>query len=88
MKLIKIHFAQEPLSDTAAKVLSQAMFEAARQAGIEIPPSAVEILDLAAGRVYRGARLGSRIRAQIEATCQNISALWPTIAPPQRRRRG
>jgi hypothetical protein len=55
------------------------MFEAALVDGLKLPSSQVLYVDVPRGVRYKAARLGARMRANIEAACQNIAAIWPTI---------
>ncbi len=78
-KLIKLEFsAAEPLP-AAVQVISQAMFEAAEQANLGLPSASVLYLDVPRGVAHKGARLGSRMRRDIESVCLSISAIWDTL---------
>lgn len=78
-KIIKFHFGSEPLSEDAISIYSQAMFEASQLADLSLPSSSILLLDISSGTEHKGARLGSRMRKQIEAACLNISAIWDKI---------
>jgi hypothetical protein len=78
-KLIKLDFSdQEPKPDTI-KVIAQGIFEAALVDGFQLSSSQVLYVDVPRGVRYKAARLGARVRANIQAACQNIEAIWPTI---------
>jgi hypothetical protein len=78
-KIIKLGFNKSAPKDMTVKIIAQTLFEAAELRGMALPSSAVLFLDVARGQEYRGARLGSRMRKDIEAACQNISAIWDSI---------
>jgi hypothetical protein len=78
-KIVKLEFSATPPELNRIRVISQAMFEAAEVAGLGISSSQVLYLDVPRGNEHRGARLGARMRNDIEATCQIISAIWDTL---------
>ncbi len=78
-KIIKLEFGVEKPSTRMIEIISQAMFQAAQVGGYSLTSSGVLYLDVPRGREYRGARLGARLAKDIEATCENISAIWDKI---------
>jgi hypothetical protein len=78
-KLVKLEFAEKDPDNEAIKIITQGMFEAALVDGLKLPSSQVLYVDVPRGVRYKAARLGARMRANIEAACQNIAAIWPTI---------
>jgi hypothetical protein len=78
-KLVKLEFSATEPSPVAIQVISQAMFEAAEQANLGLPSSGVLYLDVPRGVAHKGARLGSRMRKDIESACLSISAIWDTL---------
>ena len=46
---------------------------------MRLTSSSVILLDIPRGEEHRGARMGARMRNDIEAACQNIEAIWDTI---------
>jgi len=77
-RLIRLEFAND-LAANGTRIIAQSIFEAAIQAEMEIPSSAVSVWRLADGTMHGGARMGSRMRKDIEAACKNIAAIWPSI---------
>jgi hypothetical protein len=75
-KLIKLEFGVVEPSGDEIKIISQAMFEAAEQEGMKITAASILLLDVPRGVEHKGARMGSRRRRDIEATCQIIDAIW------------
>jgi hypothetical protein len=82
---VRLHLAVEPLSDLELRVFCQCMFEAAIARGFKLASSAVTIYDVHRATFHRGARVGARTSAVIQAALVNIATLWPTIEPPRRR---
>jgi hypothetical protein len=78
-KIVKLEFAVNEPDQRAVQVISQAMFEASQQGNLGLPASCVLYLDVPRGREHRGARLGSRMRSEIESTCLSISAIWDRL---------
>ena len=61
------------------KILAQIVFEATVQGNLGLSRSAVRIWDCFTGEVYSLTGPNIRLRAEIEARCEEIVALWPTI---------
>lgn len=75
--LLRLEFASRQPEDQLLRVMSQIMFEATTG----LASTTIGIVDVPRGRVVRGARMGSRIKADIVAACRSIEAIWPTITP-------
>lgn len=80
-RFLKLEFAKNEPSAETVKIVSQIMFEAALIAKIPVGSSDVIYLDVARGRSYKGARVGSRLKTEVEAACANITSLWDGIRP-------
>ena len=78
-KVLKLEFSVRQPSDALVKIVAQAMFEATAVTNMHLVSSSVLYLDVPRGQIYRGARLGARMRKDIEAACMNISAIWDRI---------
>lgn len=78
-KLLKLDFSGREPEAGVVKVVAQGMFEAALAGGLTLSSSQVLYVDVARGVRHKGARAGARMRANIEAACQNIEAVWPTV---------
>jgi len=78
-KVLKLEFSSTPPDARQIAVICQCMYEGLLQSGVSATSSSVVYLDVPRGQEYRGARQGARMRREIEAACQNITALWPTI---------
>lgn len=83
-RLIVVAFPATPMDERDARITTQCVFEAARLKIDGLRASSVVICEVASGTEHRGARVGSRMRADIEAACENICALWGGIARPRR----
>jgi len=84
-KIIVLGFQKNELTEREIKIHTQCVYEAALQVLPELESSSVLLCEISCGVAHRGARAGSRMRREIEASCENISALWDSIAPPPRR---
>ncbi len=82
-RLIKLDFSEEEPSTEIVKIVSQIMFESAASSGLDIPAGSVLYVDVCRGREHRGARLGARVRRDIEAACETIAQVWDSIRPPR-----
>lgn len=85
--LVKLAMATEEPDERILKVLAQGLFEAASVNGVKLPAASVRIVDVPRHATHKGARMGSRIRAQIDAALEMIENLWPSVVPPLRRAR-
>lgn len=78
-KLIKLELVKDPPTKKIISIISQILFEAQSQTGMGLRSSSVLYYDVLRGKIYKGARMGSRIRREIEAACKNIAAMWDGI---------
>jgi len=75
-KIIKLDFTTRKPVDKAVKIITQMMFETQSSGALELSGSSILYLDVPRGTIYKGSRIGSRIRREIEDACKNIAALW------------
>lgn len=85
-KLVRIDFASKETPNEQIKIMCQCMFEAARTTSSTVTTGSILYLDVARGREHRGARIGARVRSDIEAACETIEAVWDSIRPSASRR--
>lgn len=78
-KIIKFEFGVNAPPDEIVKIVTQGLFEAAHKVGFDFAGKDVLVVDVLRGKVHRGARLGARRGAEIEAACLTISAVWDTL---------
>jgi hypothetical protein len=81
-KIIKFEFSPDDPKPQLLRIMSQIMFEAALEGGMQLQPAGVLILDVHRNRVHRGARLRTRLKRDIEAACETIANVWPALEPP------
>jgi hypothetical protein len=78
-QLVKLEFSNSELSQMAIKIICQGMFEAVTRTDLGLKSSDVMLFDVPRGAIHRGARMGSRLAREIEASAQNIIAMWDSI---------
>jgi len=78
-KIVKLEFSSEQPNPQVIKIVSQAMFEAVSNSGLNLPSRNVLYIDVPRGTSHKGARVGARMRKEIEAACENIKAIWDSI---------
>lgn len=78
-RIIKLDFSVGAPESAQIKIISQAMFEAAVKSKLSLQAADVLYLDVERGVVHKGAKLGARMARDIEAACQNLSAIWDTV---------
>lgn len=78
-KLIKLELGAFTPKPLAVKIITQVLFEAARTVNLPISPQHVIYLDVARGTLHKGAKTRTRLKREIEDSCRNIEAVWPTI---------
>lgn len=80
-RLLKLEFSKGEPDPDVVKIISQIMFEAALDARLPVKSTDVLYLDIARGARHKGARVGARMRTEIDAACANIAAMWEGIKP-------
>jgi hypothetical protein len=75
-RFVKLAFSKEAQDERVSRVMAQVMFEALEEHGLGVTSGQVRVYNLSSGDDSRGARLGSRLRADIEAACETLEALW------------
>jgi len=78
-KIIKLEFTKDKPDNKLVKIVSQAMYQAQSDAGLGLSSSSVLYFDIPRGKVHKGARAGSRMQTELEAACENVSAIWEGI---------
>jgi hypothetical protein len=86
VKLLKLEFSTDEPSDQTVKILTQCLYEAAVPTMPDLVGSSAILLDVPRGRECKGARAGARMWREIEAACQTIAQVWPSVEPPKRSR--
>lgn len=78
-KIIRLDYSRDEPDAKYCSIAAQIMFEAACEADIDLPTSAFVIRHIESRTDYTPARKGARILRDIEATCENIQAIWQTL---------
>ena len=82
---IKLHFSKtHPHSEESAGFVSAALNEFCKAHLIGatdaiVNPTFCQVIDVASGKVHQGVKSTKQRLADIDAACQNIAGLWPTI---------
>jgi hypothetical protein len=78
-KIIKLGFTPKEPAEQMIRIITQGMYEAASIAELGLKSADVLYFDVRRGEVHKGARVGARLKSEIQAACQNISAIWDQI---------
>lgn len=78
-KLLKLDFVVKKVDEEIPKVITQLMLEAAQSQGMTISPSRVEYVHVSSGTSVKGNAARVRVMGNIEASCENISAIWDSL---------
>lgn len=78
-KLVKLDLSKRAPDPKMVRAILQVTFQAALASGLEVEPGNVVYLDVHRASQYKGAKVRTRLKAEIEAACRNIEALWPGI---------
>ena len=78
-RVIKLEFGVDAPAPDEIKIISQGLYEAAKGVLPAITNRSVIYLDVPRSLEHFGARAGSRTLREMEAACQNIEAVWPTL---------
>jgi hypothetical protein len=78
-KIIKLDFSEKPPDPRVVVIVLQVMYEAAAAAGLAVKPKDVVYLDVVRNEQHTGAKMKAALKKEVEAACDNIEALWPTI---------
>ncbi len=78
-KLIRLEFSKTPPTETTIHVVTRGLYEAARQAGLDVGPSGGVYLDVPRGQAHTGGPLGARLQREVQAACETIAAIWDNL---------
>lgn len=73
---------REACNLSAMRVIAELAYEAFRRVLRDLPPQAVQVIDVRRGIVIELQQAGAIARDLAEA-CKTISVLWPQLAPPR-----
>lgn len=77
-QLIKLELGAKVPRPEVIRIITQVIFEAT-DGLIQVAPKDVLFLDVIRGTLSRGARIRTRLKADIDAACRNIEDMWPNI---------
>jgi hypothetical protein len=80
-RYVFFNFARVEADPSLQRIMVQCLYDAIRSEGIVLGGRDVQVQDVPRGATIFGARLSSRTRNEIEAACETINTLWPSIAP-------
>ena len=80
-KLLKFDFTEDAIAPRKVQVVAQVLYEAAVRANLVAAAGDAIYLDVVRAKAYHGKRVGTRMGQEIEAACENIAAIWPTLKP-------
>jgi hypothetical protein len=81
-RLIFLELREKP-SRTAMRIIAELAFEAFRPVLRDLPPHAVQVIDVRRGLIVELQQAGSSIGRELAEACQAISRVWPELAPPR-----
>jgi hypothetical protein len=79
-RLIFLELREKP-NAPAMRAIAELAFEAFRPVLRHLPPHAVQVIDVRRGMVIELQQDGPSIGRELAAACQQIAAVWPTLAP-------
>jgi hypothetical protein len=79
-RLIFLELREKP-NAPAMRVIAELAFEAFRSVLRHLPPQSVQVIDVRRGMVTELQQAGPSIGRELAAACQEIAAVWPTLAP-------
>jgi hypothetical protein len=74
---------RERSNPAAMRVMAELAFEAFRSVLCNLPPHAVQVIDVRRGYVTELQQAGTAIAQDLAQACREISAAWPQLTPPQ-----
>ena len=81
-RLIFLELREKP-SPATLRVIAELAFEAFRPVLWNLPPQAVQVVDVRRGIVTELQQAGSAISRDLTYACREISDLWPQLKPPR-----
>jgi hypothetical protein len=79
---------RERYSPQAMRALAELAFEAFRRVLPDLPPDAVQVIDIRRGMIIELQQAGSGIGRDLAEACKAISVLWPQLTPPKGSQQG
>ena len=79
-RLIFLELREKP-SPPAMRIIAELAFEAFRAVLRDLPPQAVQVVDVRRGTITELQQAGSAIGRELAAACKAISDVWPQLTP-------
>lgn len=74
---------RDKASPSALRAIAELAFEAFRPVLRDLPPHAVQVIDVRRGIITELQQAGTAIGRQLSEACRAISATWPRLVPPR-----
>jgi hypothetical protein len=74
---------REACNLSAMRVTAELAYEAFRRVLRDLPPQAVQVIDVRRGIIVELQQAGTAVGRELSEACQSISVLWPQLAPPR-----
>lgn len=81
-RLIFLELRDKP-SPTAMRIIAELAFEAFRPVLRNLPPQAVQVVDVRRGIITELQQAGTAIGRALAEACHAISVVWPQLTPPK-----
>lgn len=78
-KLIKLDLSATPPTPEVVEIILKVTAEAATAAELGIKPENVIYIDVERQQIYNGAKLGKKLKKEIDAACETIEDIWDRI---------
>jgi hypothetical protein len=79
-EMIKLDCNRAGASKEQIDVMLQLMYESASAAAIGVKPKGIAYIDAIRNKQHVGAKLKRTLKKDIDAACDNVSAMWPGIS--------
>lgn len=79
---------REKFTPSMMRIVAELAFEAFRQVLWDLPPQAVQVIDVRRGVSYELQQPGSAIGRELAAACKTISGMWPHLISPKGAQHG
>jgi len=81
-RLIFLELREKP-SRVAMRLIAELAYEAFRPVLRDLPPRAIQVVDVRRGIITELQQAGSAIGREVTEACKVISAMWPALPPPR-----
>ena len=78
-KLVKFDFKAAETEKSTIQTILKITHAAAAMSGMVLSAENVIYLDIGRQKMHKGKELNKRLRAEVDAACDTIAAIWPTL---------